>query len=86
MDLSVLGTVSASPLTPKLDPYTDADLACDPMTMKSYSGNFILINDKDGGCHSLPFISCTSWHAGVETGGLSSFTRRVPGSETTVPS
>ena len=48
VDLGILGTVSAHQSIPRLDLYADADLAGDPMTMKSHSGHFVIIQDDHG--------------------------------------
>ena len=48
VDLGVLGTISANHSIPRLDLFADADLAGDPMTMKSHSGHYVIIQDDHG--------------------------------------
>ena len=48
VDLGLLGKVSASCSVPRLDLFADADLAGDPLTMKSHSGHLILLQDDQG--------------------------------------
>jgi len=43
-----LGTVSGTEAIPRLNLFADADLAGDPLTMKSHSGHFVLIEDDEG--------------------------------------
>jgi hypothetical protein len=48
VSLGVLGTVSGTEAIPRLNLFADADLAGDPLTMKSHSGHFVLIEDDEG--------------------------------------
>ena len=48
IDFGVHGTVIANEEVPRLHLFADADLAGDVMTMKSYSGHFIVVMDDDG--------------------------------------
>ena len=48
VSLGIMGFVSPNPEVPTLLLYADADLAGDPLTMKSHSGHYVVIVDSHG--------------------------------------
>ena len=85
VSLGVLGTVSGTEAIPRLNLFADADLAGDPLTMKSHSGHFVLIEDDEGtsfpilwGAKKLACVSRSTTEAEIVSAALLVFDDGIP--------